>query len=194
MCTYILTLLGFPPPHLFPTHLGHHRAQLPVVYSRFLLAIHFTHLLLIFSHSVVSDSFRPPGLQHTRLPCPPQSPRACSNSCPLSWWCHPIISSSLVPFSFCLQSFPESGSVPVSQFFASGGRSIGASALASVLSVNIQDWFPLGLTDSIFCSPGDSQESSPTPQFKSIHSLALSFLYGPILTSIHDYWKNQSFD
>ena len=136
MCTYILTLLGFPPPHLFPTHLGHHRAQLPVVYSRFLLAIHCTHLLLMFSRSVVSDSFQPPGLQHTRLPCPSPSPGACSNSYPLSRWCHPTISSSLVPFSFCLQSFPESGSVPVSQFFASGGQSVGASASFSTCHSN----------------------------------------------------------
>ena len=161
MCTYILTLLGFPPPHLFPTHLGHHRAQLPVVYSRFLLAIHCTHLLLMFSRSVVSDSFQPPGLQHTRLPCPSPSPGACSNSYPLSRWCHPTISSSLVPFSFCLQSFPESGSVPVSQFFASGGQSVGASA--SVLPVNIQDWFPLGWTGCIpLQSKGHSRVFSNT--------------------------------
>ena len=113
MCTYILTLLGFPPPHLFPTHLGHRRAQLPVVYSRFLLAIHCTHLLLMFSRSVVSDSFQPPGLQHTRLPCPSPSPGACSNSCPLSWGCHPTISSSVIPFSSCLQGFPASGSFPI---------------------------------------------------------------------------------
>jgi len=153
MCTYIQTLLDFAPPHLFPTHLGHHRAQLPVVYSRFLLAIHFTHLLLTFSRSVVSDSFQPPGLQHTKLPCPSPSPGACSNSCPLSRWCHPTTSSSLVPFSFCLQSFSESVYFPVSQekthfdHFASGGQSIGASV--SVLPVNIQDRFPLGWTGLI---------------------------------------------
>ena len=81
-----------------------------------------------FSRSVVFDSFRPHGPQHTRLPCPSPTPRACSNSYPLSWWCHPTISSSVVPFSFCLQSFPASGSFPMSQFFASGGQSIGASA------------------------------------------------------------------
>ena len=97
-----------------------------------------------FSLSVMSNSLRPQGVQHTRLPCPSPTPRACSNSCPLSWWCHPTISSSLVPFSSCLQSFPAPGSFPMSRFIASGGQSIGTSALASVLPVNIQGWFPLG--------------------------------------------------
>ena len=86
-----------------------------------------------FSRSVVSNYFWPHGLQHTRLPYPSPTPRACSNAFPLSWWCHPIISSSVVPFSSCLQSFPASGSFPMSQFFALGGQSIGASASASVL-------------------------------------------------------------
>ena len=86
------------------------------------------------------------GLQHARLSCPSPTPRACSKSCPSSWWSHPTISSSVIPFSSCLQSFPASGSFPVSQFFASGGQSIGALASASVLPMNIQDWFPLGLT------------------------------------------------
>jgi len=89
------------------------------------------------------DSLWPHGLQHTRLPYPSQSPRAGWNSCSLSQWCHPTISPSVSPFS-CLQSFPASGSFLISQFFASGGQSIGASASASVLPVNIQDWFPLG--------------------------------------------------
>ena len=92
--------------------------------------------LLLFSRSVVSDSLRPHGLQHARLPCPSPSPRACSSSCPLSQWCHPTISSSVIPFSSCLQSFPESRSFPVSQLFASGGQSFGASA--SVHPMNIQ--------------------------------------------------------
>ena len=91
----------------------------------------------------MSDSLRPHGLQHAKLPCPSPTPRACSNSCPLSRWCHPTISSSVVPFSSCLQSFPASRSSPMSQFFTSGDQSIGASALASVLPMNIQDWFPL---------------------------------------------------
>ena len=97
-----------------------------------------------FSHSVMSDSLQPHGLQHTRLPCPSPTPGVYSNSCPLSQWCHQTISSSIVPFSSHLQSFPVSESFLVSQFFASGGQSIGASA--SVLPMNIKDWFPLGLT------------------------------------------------
>ena len=99
-----------------------------------------------FSHSVVSDLLRPHGLQQARPACPLPTPRVYSNSCPLSWWCHPTISSSVLPFSSCLQSFPASGSFPVSQFFASHGQSIGVSASASVLPMNIQDWSPLGWT------------------------------------------------
>ena len=99
-----------------------------------------------FSCSVVSDSLQPHGLQHARLPCPSPSPRPCSNSCPSSQWCHLVISSSVIPFSFCLLSFPASGSFLMSQLFTSSGQSIGASASASVLSMNIQDWFPLGWT------------------------------------------------
>ena len=94
----------------------------------------------------MSDSLQPHGLQHTRLPCPSPTPGACSNSCSSSWWCHPTMSSSVIPLSFCLQSFPASGSFPRSQFYASGGQSTGVSASASVLPMNIQDWFPLGLT------------------------------------------------
>ena len=103
-----------------------------------------------FSRSVMSDSLQSHGLQHTRLPWPSPTPRACSNSCPSSRWCHPTISSSVVPFFSCLQSFPASRSFPVSQFFASGGQSIGVSASVSVLPINIQDWFPLELTGLIF--------------------------------------------
>ena len=99
-----------------------------------------------FSRSVVSNSLWPHELQHPRPPCPSPTPRTCSNSCPSSWWCHPTISSSVVPFSSRLQSFPASGSFQMSQPFASDGQSIGASASASVLPVNSQDWFPLGLT------------------------------------------------
>ena len=94
----------------------------------------------------MSDSLQLHKLQHIRLPCPSPTPRACSNSCPLSCWCHPTISSSVTPFSSCLRSFPESGSFQMNQFFTSGGRSIGASASASVLPMNIQGWSPLGLT------------------------------------------------
>ena len=99
-----------------------------------------------FSRSVVSNSLRPHGPQHARPPCPSPTPGAYSNSCPLSLWCHPTISSSVILYSSCLQSFPASGSFPKSQFFTSGGQSIGVSASASVLPMNIQDWFPLGCT------------------------------------------------
>ena len=97
----------------------------------------------------MSDSLQPHGLQHARLPCLSPTPGACSNSCPMSQWYHLTISSSVIPFSSCLQSFPASGSFPMSQFFASGGQSIGASASASFLPMNIQDWFPLGMTGVI---------------------------------------------
>ena len=107
----------------------------------------------LFSRSVVSDFLPPHGLQHARLPCPSPTPGACLNSCPLSWWCHPTISSS-VPFSSYLQSFPASGSFPVSWLFASGGQSTGVSASASVLPMNIQGSFPLSLTGLILLSRG----------------------------------------
>ena len=102
-----------------------------------------------FSRSVTSDSLRPHGLQHARLPSPSPPPRACSNSCPSSQWFHPTISSSAVPFSSCLHSFPASGSFPMSQVFTSGGQSIRVSISASVLPMNIQDWFSLGFTGLI---------------------------------------------
>ena len=152
-----------------------------------------------FSLSVVSDSLQAHGMQHTRPPCPSLTPGVYSNSCPLSWWCHPTILSSIIPFFSHLQSFPASGSFWMSQFFASVSQRIGVSASASVLPMNIQGWFPLGngLKDGLvgsLCCPRDSQESSPTPQFKSISSSVLSFLYSPALTSIRDYWKNLNFD
>ena len=105
--------------------------------------------LLLFGRLVVSDFLWPHGLPHTNFPCPSPPPGACSDSCPLSQWCHPTISSSVTPFTSCLQSFPASGSFPVSGLFTSGGQSIGASASASVLPMNIQGWFPLGLTSLI---------------------------------------------
>ena len=147
-----------------------------------------------FSCSVVSDSLRPHGLQHARPPCPSPTPGVYTNPCPSSQWRHPTISSSVIPFSSCPQSLPASGSFPMSQLFASGGQNIGASASASVLPMNTQDWSPLGWTGWISFSPGDSQESFPTPQFKSINSSALSSVYSPTLTSIHDSWKNHSLD
>ena len=113
--------------------------------SRLLMSLQFSSVQ--FSCSVVSDSLRPHGLQHARLPCPSPTPRACLNSCPSSQGCHPAISSSVVAFSSYPQSFPASGSFPKSQFFASGGPSIGVSASASVLSINIQDWFRIDWFD-----------------------------------------------
>ena len=142
--------------------------------------------------SVVSDSLRPHGLQHARLLCSSPAPGACSNSCPSSQWCHPTIKFSVVPFSSCLQSFPVSGTF-LSQFFALGGQSVEASASASVLAVNIQDSFSLGLTGLIALqSKGLSRVFSNTTVQK--HQFFGAQLYGPTLISIHDYCKNHSFD
>ena len=137
-----------------------------------------------FSHSVVSSSLWPNGLQHTRLPCPSPTPGACSNSCPLSWWCHPTISSSVVPFFSCPQSFPASGSFQMSQLFVSGGQSIGVSSSTSVFPMNTEDWSHLGWTGWISLQSKDFQQSSPTPPFKSINFSMLTFLYGPTLPSV----------
>ena len=126
-----------------------------------------------FSLSVTSNCLLPHKLRHARIPCPSPTPGVYSNSCPLSGWCHSTISSSVVPFSSCLQSFPTSGSFPMSWLFASGSKSIVALV-----------WSP--------CSPRDSQESSPTPQKHQF--FGPSFLYGQTRTSIHDYWKNHSLD
>ena len=145
--------------------------------------------LVQFSRSVVSDSLQPHESQHARPPCPSPTPGIHSNSHPSSRWCHPDISSSVVPFSLDLESFPASGSFHMSQFFPSGSQSIGVSASAPVLPMNSglisfrRDWL-----DLLAVQGTDSQESSPTPQFKSINSSVLSFLYSPTLTSIHDYY------
>ena len=133
------------------------------------------------------------GLQQARLPCPSPTPRVYSNSCPLSSWCHPTILSSVVPFSSCLQSFPTSGSFPLSQFFTSGGQNIGVSASASVLPMNTQDWYPLEWTGWISLqSKGLSRVFSNTTVQK--HQYFDIQLYSLTLTSIHDYWKNHSFE
>ena len=143
-------------------------------------------IFLQFICSVVSDSLRPHELQHARPPCPSPAPGVHSNSHPSSRWCHPAISSSVVPFSSCPQSFPASGSFQMHLLSASGGQSIGVLTSKSVLPMNTQDW--------MFRMDWDSQESSPTSQLKSINSSVLSFLYSPTLTSIHNHWKNHSLD
>ena len=146
-----------------------------------------------FSRSVMSDSLWPHEPQHARPPCPSPTPGVHPNSCPSSQWCHPTISSSVVPFSSCPQSFPASESFPMSQLFASGGQSIGAPASASVLPMNIQGWFPLGLTSLIsLLSKGLSRVFFSTTVWKQKFFSAQA--YGPTLTSAHDYWKNHSFD
>ena len=153
----------------------------------------------MFSQSVMSNSLRPYGLQHARFPCPSPAPGACSNSCPLNQWCHPTFLSSVVPFSSFLQSFPASGSFPVSWLFTSNGQSIGASASVSVLPMNIQGWFPLGLTGFISLqSQGLSRSFSNTTVWKASvlrHSpffmVQLSLIS---LSFIYDYWKNHSFN
>ena len=146
-----------------------------------------------FSSSVVSDSLRPHGLQHARLPCPSPTPRTYSNSCASSQWCHLTISSLASPFP-SIFNFSQHQSFPVSQFFKSDGQSIGVSASASVLPMYFHDWFPLGCTGWISMLSKRLSRVFSTPQFKSINSSALSFLYGLTLTSIHDYWKNHSFN
>ena len=147
-----------------------------------------------FSRSVMSDSLWPHESQHARPPGPLPTPGVHSDSSPSSQWCHPAISSSVVPFSSCPQSLPASESFPMSQPFAWGGQSTGVSALASFLPKKSRaDLLQNGLVGSP-CSPRDSQESSPTPQFKTINSSALGFLYSPTLTSIHDHRKNHSLD
>ena len=153
--------------------------------------IYISMCIYIHTHKnylVMSDSLWPHGLQHARLPCPSPTPRAYSNSCPLSRWCHPTISSSVSPFSSHLQSFSTS------QLFASGGQSIGVSASASVLPMNIQDWFPLGWTGLISLhSKGFSRVFSNTTVQK-LQFFGAQFSLWSTLTSIHDYWKNHCFD
>ena len=144
--------------------------------------------------SSLSDSLQSHGLQHARLPCPSPTPGACSNSCPSQRWCHPNISSPVIPFSSLHQFFPTSGSFQMNQFFSSSGQSFGVSASTSVIPMNIQDWFPLGWTGWISLqSNGLSRVFSKTT-VQNINSLVLSFLHSPTLTSICDHWKNHSLD
>ena len=131
-------------------------------------------MLLLFSCTVMSNSLWLHGLQHTRLPCPSPTLRAYSDSCPLSRWCHPTISSSVIPFSSCLQSFPASGSFPMSQFFASSGQSIGVSASALVLPMNSHNWSPLWWTGWI-----------------SLHSKGLSGVFSNTTVQKHQFFGAQ---
>ena len=147
-----------------------------------------------FSRSVVSNSLRPHESQHARPPCPSPAPGVHSDSRPSSWWCHPAISSSVVPFSSCPQSLPASESFPISQLFAWGGQSTGVSALTSFLPMNTQDWSPSEWTGWISLQSMGIKQFSSALHFKSIDSLPLSFLYGPTLIFIHDHWKNHSLD
>ena len=154
----------------------------------------FTHpwLLLLLSRSVVSDSLPTHGLHHAWLPYLSLYSRVCSISCPLSWWCHSTISSSVAHFCSCPQSFPTSGSFPMSRLFTSVTKvlELQRQSLQWIFRVDF-------LLDRLFWapfSPRDSQESSPPSQFESINSLARSLLYGPALTPVHDYWENHSFD
>ena len=138
----------------------------------------------------MSSSLWPRELQHHRILCTLVTPGDCPNSCSLSQWCYITISSSAAPFSFCFWSFPASGSFPMGWLFTSGGQSFGASASLSVLPMNIQGCY--FLSDWPVWSPccsRDSQDSFPASQFQSISSSVLSLLYGPTLTTVHDYWK-----
>ena len=156
--------------------------------------VEMTYYSVQFSHSVVYDSLLPPGLQHARPPCWSPTPRFYSNSCPLSRWWHWTISSSVVPFSSCLQSFPALRSFQMSHFFTSGGQSIGVSAPATLLPMNIQDWFPLGWNHWISLqSKGLSRVfSNTTVQKHQFFGAQLSSQFNN--TSIHDHWKNHSLD
>ena len=151
-------------------------------------------LLLLFSCSVTSNSLWPHRLQRTRLPCPSLSLRVCSDSCPSSWWHYLTTSSSAALFSSCPQSFPASGSFPVSRLFASGGQNTSASASASVLPMNIQDWFPLGLTSLISLSSKELSRVFPSTTVWKYQFFGTDPSLWSNSTSVHDYWKSHSFD
>jgi len=157
----------------------------PISFSDDLLKQIGKFLSVQFNCSGMSNSLWLHGLQHTRLCCPSPTPRACSNSCPSSQWCHPTVSSSVIPFSSHFQSCPASGSFEMSQFFTSGGQSIGGLPSASVLPMNIQDWFPLGWTGwTSLQFKGLSRVFSNTTVQK--HQFFGAQLYSPNLTSIRD--------
>ena len=150
--------------------------------------------MLTFSSQVTSDSLQPHELQHARLSCPLLSPRVCSNSHPLSQWCHPTILYSVAPFSARPHSFPASGTFPAELALHIRWPKYWSFSFSISPFNEYSSWFPFGLTGWISLkSKGVSQESSPTPQFKVINCSALSLLYGPTLISAHDYWKKHSF-
>ena len=169
-----------------------YRGKFPVIYSRSLLVIY----ILYATTATISGFSRVRlcnhGLQRARLPCPSPTSGAYSNPCPLSQWCHPTISSSVISFSSHLQSFPESGSFPVSQSFTSGDQNIGVSASASVLPMSIWDWFSFRM-DWLDPLAVQGTLKGLLQYHKSISLSALSFLYSSTLPPIHDYWKNHSF-
>ena len=149
----------------------------------------------MFSHSIVSNLLQHHGLQHTRPLHPSPFPRVCWNSCPLSQWCCPTISSSVIHFSSCPQSFRASGSFPISLLFTSGGQRIGASASASVLPMNIQGWFPLGFTGLIsLLSKGTLNHHLQHHTLKPLIHQCLAFVMVQLSHPLHHYWKNHSFD
>ena len=157
-----------------------------MLFNRFLSSVQ------LFSRSVVSNSLRPHEPQHARPPCPSPTPGVYPNSRPLSRWCHPTISSSVVPFSSCPQSLPASGSFPRSQLFAAGGQSIGVSVSTSVLPINTQDWSPLGWTGWISLQSKGLSRVFSKPQFKA--SILRSAFFIVQLSHPHDHWKNHSLD
>ena len=146
--------------------------------------------LLLFSRP---DSLRPRGLHHARCPWPLPSPKVCPSLCSLLWWCPPAISSSDAFFSFCPQSFPASGTFPLSQLFASDDQNTRASSSATVLPMKSQGWFPIRLTGLIFLLSKGLSRVFCTPQFKGIYSLALCLLYGRTLTIARDHWEDHQF-
>ena len=167
---------------------------LPEYFPRWLYQFLFPLSSVQFICSVVSDSFQPHELQQARPPCSSPTPGVHSNSRPSSRWCHPAISSSVIPFSSCPESLPTSGSFPMSQLFAWGGQSIGVSALASFLPKKSQGWSPSEWIGWISLQSKGLSRVFSTPQFKSISSSVLRFLHSPTLTTIHDHWKNHNLD
>ena len=178
-----------------------HSSTLLLVFCGFISQINYLHYKFYlsfssvkFSYSVITNSLLCHELQHAKAPCPSPTPRVYTNSCPLSQWCHPTISSFVILFSSCLQSFPASGSFQMKSALCIRWPKYWSFSFNTSPSMNTRDWSPFGWTDLSPCSPRNSQESSPTPRFKNINSLVLSFLSNPAVTSMHDYWKNYSLD